>query len=124
VVSCGVRSFPGARRGRFTRRADEKVRALVPKKPATDNSKACMLLRRGRRCAEDPFEDLEAPSIFVPEAARALFERAHPEAVAAAVLAGAVKVEDVEVTDAEPAKRKAEEPPRDDAAPLDAPPSV
>ena len=43
-------------------RADEKVSALKPKKPSTDNAKACALLGR----------DLEAAAEFVAAAAKAL----------------------------------------------------
>ena len=43
-------------------RADEKVAALKPKKPSTDNAKACALLGR----------DLEEAAVFVAAAAKAL----------------------------------------------------
>merc|ERR1712048_187472 len=44
-------------------RADEKVQAMQPKKPATDNRKACGLLG---------VDDLEQPAKFVAEAAVSL----------------------------------------------------
>jgi len=47
-------------------RANEKVMSLKPKKPATDNRKACALLG---------VEDLEPPVKFVAEAARSLKAR-------------------------------------------------
>ena len=44
-------------------RADEKIQGLKPKKPATDNRKACALLG---------VDNLELPSKFIPEAAKSL----------------------------------------------------
>ena len=47
-------------------RADEKVQAMAPKKPATNNAKACKLLG---------VDALEPPLKFVGEAARSLKAR-------------------------------------------------